>query len=315
MKELINSLKKSKRVAIIAHISPDPDCMSSMTTLSCILEQLGKKTKMFIDCNNLTELMTNFYNLDESICEDIVVENFDTIVLVDLAQERLLGKYYPQIKDHNNIIVIDHHFSRNLNGSINYIDSHKSSCSEIIYEIALKLKAKINQKIATLIYAGIVGDTNCFQNDNTNENSFLVARECLLSGAKKNQVTFLIQKHQTTPEIILRKMGYENMVFKNKIAYVIFTKKMFKQAGVDDCPCFVNEMLNTDDNIFAFVIKQKEKNTYTVSMRCKEGYDVSKVANVIGGGGHIQASGALFVGAPVKHAKILYEECLKQIRN
>ena len=45
MKEIIKKIKQSKRVGIIAHISPDPDCMSSMTALSCILNQMGKQTQ------------------------------------------------------------------------------------------------------------------------------------------------------------------------------------------------------------------------------------------------------------------------------
>ena len=48
MKEIIKKINKSNKIAVIAHISPDPDCMSSMTALCYILKLLGKQTKMFV---------------------------------------------------------------------------------------------------------------------------------------------------------------------------------------------------------------------------------------------------------------------------
>ena len=313
MKEIISKIKKSKRVAIIAHISPDPDCMSSMTALSCILEQLGKQTKMFVDCDKFRPIF-EYYNLPQDINAELNKDEFDTIIAVDLPQLSLMGKYGRAFSEHNNVLVIDHHASRNLQANAKYVDDTMSSCSEIIFDLAIKMGVKITPKLASLIYAGIIGDTNCFQNDNTNEHTFYVALECLKHGAEKNKITFLFQKHQTFQEIKLKQLAYQNMVIKNKVAYAILTKAMFKEAGIDDLPCFVNEMLNTDDNIFSFLIKQKDKNTYTVSLRCKEGYNVAKVALVIGGGGHIQAAGATFVGAPIRTAKLIYDECIKQIK-
>lgn len=312
MKELIKKIKQSKRVAIIAHISPDPDCMSSMTALSCILNQLGIQTQMFVDCDKFRDFMT-FYDLPENINGDLNIEDFDTIITVDLPQLSMMGKYAEAVNRHNNVLSIDHHSSRNLNASVKYVDSTMSSCSEIIFDLALKLKVKITPKIASLIYAGIIGDTNCFENDNINYHTFFVAGECIKYGADKNTITYIFQKHQTYQELKLKNLAFENMICKNRIAYVIITSKMIKEASTEDCPTFVNEMLNTDDNVFAFVIKQKEKNTYTVSLRCKAGYNVSIVAEKVGGGGHIQASGATFVGSPVRHAKLIYNECLKQL--
>ena len=74
----------------------------------------------------------------------------------------------------------------------------------------------------------------------------------------------------------------------------------------------VNELLNIDNNKFAYIIKQKEKNTYTVSLRSKVGFNVAKIASKFGGGGHEQASGFSFVGSPTKYAKQIFDECLKQ---
>lgn len=312
MKQLIKELKKSKRVAIIAHISPDPDCLSSMTALSCILKQFGKTTKLFVDTDKKRDIF-DYYGLSEGYNDELNSQDFDTIVTVDLPSIRQTGKYYNAISNFDNVLSIDHHASRDLPAKYIYVEPDRSSCSEIIFDLAVKMGAKITPQIASYIYAGIIGDTNCFQNDNTTADTFRVASECLKFGADKNKIVFLFFKQQTLSEINLRKLGYQNMKMKNRVAYVIFTSKMFKECGVDECPMFVNEMLNTDDNKIAFVIKQKEKNTYTVSLRSKEGYNVAKIAQILDGGGHIQAAGCSFTGAPVRHAEFLYKECIKEI--
>ena len=68
-------------------------------------------------------------------------------------------------------------------------------------QLAEKLNVEITSRIASLLYAGIIGDTNCFQNDNINEHTFLTAAGCIKYGADKNNVTFIFQKHQTYEEL------------------------------------------------------------------------------------------------------------------
>ncbi len=312
MKEIIKKIKQSKRVAIIAHVSPDADCLSSMSALYCILKQFGKECSMFVDCDKFKEYIS-FYKFNLPLNTELNANDFDTIFTVDVPQITMLGKYSSVVLSHSNVVCIDHHPTNNIPAQTKFVDSDFSSCSEIIYKIAEQLKAKITPEIASFIYAGIIGDTNCFQNDNTNSNTFITASNCLVCGAEKNLITFLFQKHQTYEEMILKKLAYENLIISDKIGYVILTKKMLKEANTDDCPMLVNEILNTGDNLFAFVIKQKDKNTYSVSLRCKEGYNVAKIASTFGGGGHVQASGFMFTGSPTKYAKLIKIECEKQI--
>lgn len=313
MKNIIKIIKKSKSVAIFAHISPDPDCMGSMFALNLILNQLGKKTHMFVDTNKPPEYY-ELFNFDKTYNEDINVKEFDTLIAVDVATKRMLGKYGNAFEDFKNTVAIDHHGSRDLQANYVYNEPHSSSCSEVIFKLANLLSAKITPEIASCLFAGIVGDTACFQHDNVTPNTHNVAGKLYECGADTKHIIFLIMKRQLKEDIKLQRLCYENMVNKNKIAYMIFTKKITDEAGTDDTKRYVNEMLNIEDNIFAFAINQKDKNTYSVSIRCKDGYNACKIAEKYGGGGHTQAAGLSFTGAPIKHAKILYNDCLEQIK-
>ncbi|MBO7527215.1 MAG: bifunctional oligoribonuclease/PAP phosphatase NrnA [Clostridia bacterium] len=312
MNDVIKILKKSKRVAIIAHISPDPDCIGSMTTLSSILKRMGKEASIYVDTKTIPEYFSCF-DLPECVCGELNPNDFDTLVVVDTSSFRQLGKYGPIYKEFNNTVLIDHHKVGDLQANASFTNSNSTSCSEIIFDLAIKMGIKLNKKEATYLFAGLIGDTNCFQNDNINANTFETAAKLCKLGADTKDVIFQIFKHTTNKDITLKKLAYENMVCSDGVGYFIFTRKMQKEVGTDDLGNIVNEILNNEDNKIAFAIKQKEKNVYTVSLRCKYEFDVSKIATRFGGGGHKQASGIMFVGSPQKHLKQILDACYEQI--
>lgn len=312
-KKILNKMLKSKRVAIFAHTNPDLDCMGSMAALSCMLNELNIENYMYVDAKKFGYFSGIFDSVISNLNNDEIIEKCDLLISVDVANRQMLGCYGDVFVNHKNTISIDHHYNRDEIAKLTYVDSKKSSCSEIIYELVCDLKVTISKDIANYIFAGIIGDTNCFQNDNTDASSLFVASKCCENGAENNYIVFNYFKRQSQKEVNIKKIGLNNFEIKNRIAGVIFTKKHFKSAGTDECGNFVNDLLNIEDNIFAYVIKQKEKNTYSVSLRCKFGYDVSKIAAVFGGGGHKQAAGLIYTGSPKKLSQQIYSLCIKQI--
>ena len=313
MKKIKKILKKSKSVAIFGHISPDPDCMGSMQALALILSQKGIKADTFIDTDKDCQEYPLF-NFNNNFNKDLDTTKYDTLIAVDVATKRMLGKYGDQFALFENTISIDHHGSRDLTAKAIYCEPHSSSCSEIIFKLAKLLKAKITPQIASYLFAGIVGDTACFEHDNVSQQTHKIAGELYKLGADTKNIIFTLKKQQTLADIKLRNLVYDSMVIKNKIAYAIFTKEMTDKAGSDRTKKYVPEMLNIEDNVFAFGINQKDNNTYTASIRCKDGFDACKIAEIYGGGGHKQAAGLSFVGDPNKYATKIYKDCLAQIK-
>ncbi len=314
MKKIAKLLKKSKSVAIFGHIAPDPDCMGSMQALAYMLRQKGIKANIYVDDDKDYKEYALF-GFDENYNKDIVVGDYDTLITVDVATKRLLGKYADDFVAFGNTISIDHHGSRDLVAKHIYCESHSASCCEVIFKLAKHLKVKITPEIANFLFAGIVGDTACFEHDNVTPQTHLIASELYKFGADTKKIIFEIKKRLTLQDMKLRTAVGEAMVMKDKIAYVIFTKQMLEKTGSDKTKPYVSELLNIEDNIFAFTIKEKDNNTYSVSIRCKNGYDVSKIAEKYDGGGHKQAAGLAFTGDPEKYAEKLFKDCKNQLKN
>ena len=72
-------------------------------------------------------------------------KDYDLLIAVDIATERMLGKYKQDFKNHPNTLVIDHHFERDLDAKCVYVDSTASSCGEIVYDILKLSKVEIEK--------------------------------------------------------------------------------------------------------------------------------------------------------------------------
>jgi len=283
-----------------------------MKDLGYTLQKLGKNISYFVDILRVKDYM-EFYGLDIEISNEINADEFDTLVCVDLSSVKQIGKYYDVFNNFENTIIIDHHRNGDLSAKLKYIDVNKSSCSEIIFDLCSNMKVELDSQFADYIYSGIIGDTNCFQNDNVNYNTLTTASKCIELNADKNKIVYLFMKKQKIETIKLKKLAYEKLVVKDGVAYTIITKKMQEEAGIEYCSHLVEELSNLEGVKVSFLATQKEKNVFSVSLRCKEGYDVSQVARIFGGGGHIQASGMSFMNAPIKNTKKILNECIKMI--
>ena len=313
MKHITKALKKSKVVAIFGHISPDPDCMGSMQGLANMLRQKGMQVDVYVDTDKDCSEYSVF-DFDANFNIDLDVNKYDTLITVDVATKRLLGKYGDAFESFENTISIDHHDSRALVAKTVYCEEDSASCSEIIFKLAKYLKVKITPKIASYLFAGIVGDTACFEHDNVTPSTHEVASKLYLLGADTKNIIFETKKKQSLADIKLRGLVYDAMVIKDKVAYVIFTKEMMEKAGSDKTKYLVSELLNVEDNIFSFGICEKDDGLYTVSVRCKSGYDASIIAGKYDGGGHTQAAGFAFKGNPNTFAKKVFKDCVDQIK-
>lgn len=309
MKQLIKQLKKCKSVAVFGHQSPDGDCIGSISAISFLLKCYNANIDIFID-DDIPERL-QFLNIDNINIKEFDKNNYDTLITVDVAGERLLGKYKEDFLSFKNTIVIDHHLNRDLKGSLfTYVDSTKASCCEILYQLIEQCKIKLDCQTATRIYAGVVDDTGCFLHDNTTEYTHYVAQKLLSYGADLTTINYHLVKLKTMKSFDMNKK-LDNMVeFVNDVAYIAITYKFMKDNNYSksDIGDYVNKLVNLENCKIAFVVTEKQVGVYSVSLRCLKGYDVATIASKFNGGGHMQASGCECRGK----LKVIIQDILKE---
>lgn len=309
MEKYLKMLKSAKRVALFAHVSPDPDAIGSVVALAEILEKMGKTVDMF----SPDYLPENYYFLDKVKYFKEEPEIYDLLVAVDVSSYNRLGRYEEYFRAHQNTLRIDHHVVAEGIDSENKVVPY-SACAIAIYEIALKFKVKITPSIATALYFGICGDTGIFKNNNTDAKTFEICAKLVTAGAEIRKVYTEFFEKRTIPYIHLSSHILLNAKINKKLGYAIMTVSVadYEKFGAtldENVSGLPHSYLNAGCKI-AVIMKEKEDGIHC-SFRSKFEYDVAAVAENFGGGGHKNAAGARVPGT-LKGVSTKVEKAIKE---
>lgn len=303
-KKLAKLIKKAKSIAIFTHISPDCDALGSSLPLMLALRELNKEADIYIE-DELTYSEKLIF--DETLIKNgpCNPDNYDLMISTDVPKIKRLGIYGNTFVSFQNRIVLDHHKNEDTVGNYYYINTELSSCSEITYELIKALKVKITKQMATYLYAGLSSDTYSFMNTNVSKNSFRVALELLNLGVDVDFINEKLYKTKTEKEVFLTGYLWSNFVIENDIAYCLIDYATLTKldASKTDCDSFSPELLCIDGVNKSFSLIETEPGLFNLSLRCKKNGDVRIVAEKLGGGGHLGASGAKFNAKNIEEAK------------
>lgn len=284
---VINQL--SNDIVICGHKNADYDSMCSSLALCYGLRKLGKKSKVYIEIENLEKI--KYFNCEELLCNSINLNNY-TFIAMDLNRiSRLpsnMERYYQNAKI---TINIDHHNGNTTNANYVLSNSNTSSTCEIVYNILKKLNIRIDKKISELIFAGIISDTNLFSNDVSYQtfqavtnlmkykinNEYIVQKFYLEKNTYEFEIISYIIKHLKYDEFHYAVLNMNKSPF-NKVPYSDISKK-----------CIPTILNRTDINVLMIVMNYGNK--MKGEIRSKNNIDVSKLAELLTGGGHTRAAG------------------------
>ena len=313
LKQIIKIIKQSKRVAVFAHLSADADCLGSLSAISFLCKTYGKRVDCYIDDDKLKDNY-KFMDINVNLGNKFDGKDYDLLISVDIAAERMLGQYKEEFFAHNNTLVIDHHEDRDLLGKYVYVDFGCASCGEIILELIKLSKVQLTKQIATNLYSAIAGDTGCFMHDNTTINTHNAAAYLMGQGADFSTANYYLFKLTNKKTFALKNILNKQICEKEGVTYCIVEQSLLEKGDYDlaDISTYVDDLLNIEGTKIAYVIKEKAKNSYSVSLRCQKQYDVAKVAHIFGGGGHKQAAGFSFGGRLKEFEQQLLFEAIKE---
>lgn len=304
IKEIAKVIKKAKSIAIFTHISPDFDAFGSAYSLYYSLKEYGKNVEIFSkDKLNSHQRLLFEDIINSGNCKE---NNFDLFICVDVSSLKRLGDYAHLFENkNNNTMVIDHHITDESFCKYNHINHDRSSCCELIFEILIALKCKLNSKIASYLYAGLSSDTSSFQNSGTKINCHIVAMQLMKLGADIHKVNQVLYETRTLKEIMFKKYLWNNYKTYKDCAYcVVDNKSLTELKGKKaDCDSFSRSLVSIEGINRSFSLIEEKEGVFNLSMRSKSGYDVRTIAEKVGGGGHTCAAGAKFEAKNINTAK------------
>lgn len=319
--QIFDQINKAKNILLAFHVSPDGDCVGSTLAFERFLKKSGKNTKII----SFSKIPSNFRYLPG--IEKVEVENlkrinfkkYDLFICLDVATEKLITKSpYPkdEFPSTFKVINIDHHISNTKFGDINLVENLSSTC-EVLYKLFKIWKISIDKIMAQLLFLGLFTDTGCFQYPSTSEKSFLMGSDLMKKGASL-QETVLAQYRSYN----FRTLKYWGLVLDNmqmdKSGKFVWSK--VSRREVEDLGIESEDEIAAASSFFAPITKgiefgiilDENEGFIKASLRSRSNFDVSKLAEEFGGGGHKQAAGFILTGVSLDEAEEQVLETARQ---
>ncbi|MEK7498225.1 MAG: bifunctional oligoribonuclease/PAP phosphatase NrnA [Patescibacteria group bacterium] len=310
-KSIFEKIKGAKKILINCHYSPDPDSVASCTSLYQVLTDMGKDV-MMVCPDNLPEEIKFLKNTEKIKYVDYKFFDFskyDLFIVLDCSAWMQAAGDKETAVPSIEIVSIDHHVGSGSEkfAQTNLIDGQASSTCEVLFNIFKDWNVTVDKDIATNLLTGIYGDTGAFQYNTTKISTLYVSGELLENGADMNYIVLnlfrsldfevlkfwgeLLSKMRVDAEykFIWSALNYESISKYTKI----------KKAKSTAASLFSRIIKDTE---FGMIIIETRKGVTSVSLRERNGFDVSKIAAELGGGGHKSAAAAEVRGLPFDEA-------------
>lgn len=299
-RKVLEKIKTASRVLITSHTNPDMDSVGSVLSFYQVVGQIGHAQVEVVLSDSIPEELEFLPFAKDVINKEITQTDFsvyDLVVFLDSATlGRVTRKLEPWVFSRNPLLVnIDHHKTNESYAHINLIDELSSTC-ELLFNLYEQWGVRFNKDIALCILTGITGDTGGFQYPGTSGDTLRIAGRLVDIGADPAVIS-----HHTLRDSSLDKMRFWGLCLSG-MQFVDVSGKKYVWTAIDftemqkfgrgdikqGAEGFFAQVKDTD---FGILMTEQERGILSGSLRARTRFDVSRIAQVLGGGGHEGAAG------------------------
>jgi len=316
LEKVIKTIKENSKFLITSHINLEADALGSELALAKLLKDEGKQVIIVNEDKPPIEYL--FLPGIKEIKSPESKFNFDAAFVLDCSELNRCGKVRDLIKEQF-ILNIDHHIANKRFGKINWIEPESSSCCEMIYKLYKRFKKPIKRDIAFLLYTGILTDTGSFHYPNVNSFTHRVASELLQFKLPVSDIYHRI--YESIPYSDVKLIGEILLSLKKDISgepifYLKMDKEILKRkiSHYDLTENILNFIRSIRRAELVILFKEIKPTEIRVNLRSQGKFNVAKLAQFFGGGGHRTAAGCT-INKPLEIAQELLLKKAREILN
>ena len=288
-------LNRHSSLVITTHDNSDADGIGAEMAFFQIAQTLCKNVKIINPC----PIPEKFRFIDQAnSVETLEQTSFPqgaALVILDTADEYNIGELREFILWAPEVFVIDHHEPSKLSKLKGYIDPTASSTSELVVELALEAGITLSVENASAAYAGIVYDTGFFAYPKTTRRTFKAALAMVEAGVNPTAIYRELNEKSTISAINLQKTVLATLEIHNqgRVAVQVLRKEDLESSGAyyEDAENLINIPMKCREVEVSILVKENREGHIRCSLRSKGNVNVSKIAQSLGGGGHVTAAG------------------------
>ena len=288
---------KGQRVLIFPHISPDGDTIGSAIGMRHLLLEKGVEGIIVLNDDvplNLS-FLTNKLPVGAMIKGGAVDFQYEYVFAVDCAEPKLFSDRDTLIGEGVKLINIDHHHTNKKYGLVSIVDVEASSTGELIYSLIEDLGIALDELSAEALYTAIVTDTGSFRYSNTRPYTFKACSKLIEYPFDFNALN--VELFQNKPfekvELLNRVFNTLKRFEEGKVAFAKLDQHLKAELNYEDYDTdgiveYIRDIQGVEVVVF---LKATDDGKVKGSLRAKNDFDVSRISQLFGGGGHIKAAG------------------------
>lgn len=306
--ELITAIRQSHQILCISHVNPDGDAVGSLLGMGWLLQKLGKQPTL-----TLQDALPEEHRVLPGTSEIITAQSgefaaqvrgrsFELIICLDASSPDRMGTaYHPASHAAAPLAVIDHHVTNTRFGAINWVAPECAATSQMLVYLADALDVPLEGALAECLLTGIVTDTLGFRTSNTTPDVLEAAMRLMHGGADLAVITERTLNRRPFSLIELWGKVLPRVRLEAGVIWAAITNEDFASTGYVHNDVGLSSYLVTADEADLSVVFTEAANeagapAVECSFRSKPGFDVSRIAFTLGGGGHPAASGCTLPG-------------------
>lgn len=297
---VISFLRRTPKIIITAHETPDGDAIGSECAMLRVLRGMGKAARIlnadptprkfrFLDPDGDVEVLSDPASLPADIAEH-------SLLMLDTSDVHNIGQVatlvLPRVREH---YIIDHHEQEEDLLAGNFVQKSASSTSEILHQLFREMGVEIDFLTAQALFAGIVYDTGSFIYPKTTALTFDIARDLVSRGVQPNAVYANVYESNSISALVLQSKVLASLELEYGQAVAILTMRadMIRESGAfyEEADQLINIPLKSEDIRVSIFFKENLEGLVRCSMRSKGAINVAEIAQGFGGGGHRTAAG------------------------
>ena len=318
-KSLTNLIKSSKNVIIMGHSQSDLDSFGASLGVYQIVKSYEIPAKIVVDFESIedktkkvvTSLKENeeYQNVIIGINKVLEIVEPSTLLIVVDNHKSSLALQPKLIEMVKNIVVIDHH----RRGEefiqapvLTYLEPTSSSTVELITELFeyQQNTIKLTEEVATIMYAGMLVDTNYFK-ARVGVRTFQSVTKLKELGAN---ISLAYEYLEDPFDKVMERVSMMQNAYRYKsnilIAYQegehYVSRALLAKVG--------NELLGTSEIEAVFTIGKVDSEVVAISARSSRNINVQLIMEALGGGGHFSMAACQFKGKTLQNVITLLEE-------
>lgn len=320
---LAGLIKNASQVLVMGHKNSDLDSFGASIGVAKIAQAYGKRVGVIVDFDSIeqkTKDVAKMVKNDERY-KDLIVTyteamdrvNRDTLLIVVDNHKPSLAISSGLLERTRNKVIIDHH----RRGEefieapvLTYLEPAASSTVELIVELCeyQKEEIKLNELDATIMYAGMLVDTNGFK-QRVGVRTFQSA--AYLKDLQAN-VTLAYEFLEDSYEETLQKLTITQTAYRYHDTILIARGDDTEEYPRSILAKASNSLLDVSGIKATFTVGKVGKNTVSVSARSTKDINVQIIMENMGGGGHFSMAAVQIENKSIDEVCSLLEKTIDE---